>query len=99
MSQNWEDSDKNENNVKKKLVSRAIICPRCGQPGYKYMERRGFRLYYYVVHIENRRKRRKCYLGPVEGYVRPVPMPEMLVHMLTPEQRRRLLELLQQQLQ
>ena len=48
------------------------ICPRCGKEGYVEIARRGSRCYKYFVHEScegNVRKRRRCYLGPAEGYV------------------------------
>jgi len=49
------------------------ICPRCGE-SYSYVEKIsiGERSYLYAVHYyvdENgRRRKRRCYLGPVDGY-------------------------------
>ena len=52
------------------------ICPRCGQP-YNWLEKRWTsvrgkrRLYLYAVHVEGKgknRRRRSCYLGPVDEY-------------------------------
>jgi hypothetical protein len=49
------------------------ICPRCGE-SYSYIEKIsiGERSYLYAVHYyvdENgRRRKRRCYLGPVDGY-------------------------------
>ena len=53
------------------------ICPRCGKP-YSYTERHkiGNRIYLYAVHYERyerlnnkiKKKVRKCYLGPENGY-------------------------------
>jgi hypothetical protein len=45
-------------------------CPRCGSPVSWYERaRRGERYYLLAVHFDpESRSRRKCYLGPVEGY-------------------------------
>jgi hypothetical protein len=49
------------------------ICPRCGEP-YSYVEKIdiGERSYLYAVHYyvdeNDRRRKRRCYLGPVDGY-------------------------------
>lgn len=45
-----------------------VICPRCGEPGTLYVQRKGKRKYLYVVHYEAG-NRRSCYLGPEDGYV------------------------------
>jgi len=48
------------------------ICPRCGQPfRWIYSETIYGRTYLYAVHEEvegNKKKRRKCYLGPADSY-------------------------------
>ncbi|MEM4819488.1 MAG: hypothetical protein QXQ91_04195 [Nanopusillaceae archaeon] len=44
------------------------ICPRCGVEGYVSVEKRDNRYYIYIIHIDGRRRRRKCYIGPLEGY-------------------------------
>ncbi|MEM4554216.1 MAG: hypothetical protein QXI86_08340 [Ignisphaera sp.] len=45
------------------------ICPRCGIEGYVSVERRGGRYYIYYIHYDPVSKsRRRCYVGPVEGY-------------------------------
>ncbi|MEM4976514.1 MAG: hypothetical protein QXT64_04235 [Desulfurococcaceae archaeon] len=45
------------------------ICPRCGALGYRSVERRGGRYYVYYIHYDPVSKsRRRCYIGPVEGY-------------------------------
>jgi len=45
-------------------------CPRCGSPVSWYERaRRGERYYLLAVHFDpESRSRRKCYLGPVDGY-------------------------------
>jgi uncharacterized OB-fold protein len=45
-------------------------CPRCGSPVSWYERaRRGERYYLLAVHFDPQSKsRRKCYLGPVDGY-------------------------------
>jgi hypothetical protein len=49
------------------------ICPRCGE-SYSYVEKIdiGERSYLYAVHYyvdeNDRRRKRRCYLGPVDGY-------------------------------
>jgi hypothetical protein len=54
-------------------ISQKKICPRCGQP-YSYIEEIDIsrRSYLYAVHYvkdENgKRKKKRCYLGPKEGY-------------------------------
>jgi len=54
-------------------VSERKICPRCGN-SFSYIEEvdRGGRLYLYAVHYvkdeSGRRKKRRCYLGPKDGY-------------------------------
>jgi len=55
------------------ISSEKKVCPKCGQP-YSYVEEIdiGGRSYLYAVHYvkdENgKRKKRRCYLGPKEGY-------------------------------
>jgi hypothetical protein len=55
------------------ISSQKKICPRCGE-SYSYIEKIsiGERSYLYAVHYyvdENgRRRKRRCYLGPVDGY-------------------------------
>jgi len=48
------------------------ICPRCGKPfRWIYKETIHGRTYLYAVHEEiegNKKKRRKCYLGPADSY-------------------------------
>ncbi|MEM4924880.1 MAG: hypothetical protein QXV81_09470 [Ignisphaera sp.] len=45
------------------------ICPRCLSVGYRSVERRGGRYYVYYIHYDPVSKsRRRCYIGPVEGY-------------------------------
>ena len=50
----------------------AVICPRCGEPvSYFSIERKGGREYVYAVHYyreRGKRKKRKCYLGPLGHY-------------------------------
>jgi hypothetical protein len=54
-------------------VSERKICPRCGNP-FSYIEEvdRGGRLYLYAVHYvkdeSGKRKKKRCYLGPKDGY-------------------------------
>ena len=45
-------------------------CPRCGSPVSWYERaRRGERYYLLAVHVDPESKsRRKCYLGPIDGY-------------------------------
>ncbi|MEM4976044.1 MAG: hypothetical protein QXT64_01825 [Desulfurococcaceae archaeon] len=43
------------------------ICPRCGATGYRSVEKRGNRKYIYYIHKFGE-KRRKCYIGPIDGY-------------------------------
>jgi len=57
--------------VGKSMESR--VCPRCGER-YSYLEtsKRASNVYVYAVHYyyENgKRKKRKCYLGPLESYI------------------------------
>jgi hypothetical protein len=55
------------------ISSQKKICPKCGEP-YSYIEEIdiGGRSYLYTVHYvkdENgKRKKKRCYLGPKEGY-------------------------------
>ncbi|MEM4977032.1 MAG: hypothetical protein QXT64_06905 [Desulfurococcaceae archaeon] len=43
------------------------ICPRCGNPGTRYMRKEGERVYVYFSHYDPAtRKRKKCYIGPLE---------------------------------
>jgi len=54
-------------------ISQKKVCPKCGEP-YSYVEEIdiGGRTYLYAVHYvkdENgKRKKKRCYLGPKEGY-------------------------------
>ena len=54
-------------------ISQKKVCPKCGKP-YSYIEEIdiGGRTYLYAVHYvkdENgKRKKKRCYLGPKEGY-------------------------------
>jgi len=54
-------------------ISQKKICPRCGQP-YSFIEEINVsgRLYLYAVHYvkdaSGKRRRKRCYLGPKEGY-------------------------------
>jgi hypothetical protein len=49
------------------------ICPKCGQP-YSYIdeEEKGGRVYLYAIHYykdpDGRKRKKKCYLGPKDGY-------------------------------
>ena len=47
------------------------VCPRCGGAVDWYERyRKGDRVYLYAVHVDPESgSRRKCYLGPVDGYV------------------------------
>jgi len=47
------------------------VCPRCGGAVDWYERyRKGGRVYLYAVHVDpDSGRRRKCYLGPVDGYV------------------------------
>ncbi|MEM1686801.1 MAG: hypothetical protein QXR31_01850 [Zestosphaera sp.] len=40
-----------------------VTCPRCGRLGYRYVARRGGRLYVYYKHVDG-----SCYIGPVGEY-------------------------------
>jgi len=49
------------------------ICPRCGMP-YSYLDidKRASNTYVYAIHYYyegGKRKKRKCYLGPLESYI------------------------------
>lgn len=44
-------------------------CPRCGSSGTLTYERRGNRLYVYIVHSVGNGRTKKCYIGPVDRYV------------------------------
>lgn len=44
-----------------------VKCPRCGEVGYLTVQTNFGREYLYVVHVHGKR-RRKCYIGPAEGY-------------------------------
>jgi len=49
-------------------------CPRCGQRGWLEVMRVGGNSYLYCCHewrSGGRRHRRKCYLGPVQAFVKP----------------------------
>jgi len=54
-------------------ISQKKVCPKCGKP-YSYIEEIdiGGRTYLYAVHYvkdeNNKRKKKRCYLGPKEGY-------------------------------
>jgi hypothetical protein len=54
-------------------ISQRKVCPKCGQP-YSYIEEIdiGGRLYLYAVHYvkdeSGKRKKKRCYLGPKDGY-------------------------------
>ncbi|MEM2288922.1 MAG: hypothetical protein QW503_07560 [Sulfolobales archaeon] len=42
-------------------------CPRCGNPGTRYLRKEGERVYVYFSHYDPAtRKRKKCYIGPLE---------------------------------
>ncbi|MEM4592527.1 MAG: hypothetical protein QW196_03930 [Sulfolobales archaeon] len=44
-------------------------CPKCGLPGYRYLRKEGERVYVYFSHYDPAtRKRRKCYVGPIDSY-------------------------------
>jgi hypothetical protein len=45
-----------------------VTCPRCGEQGYTETHSVAGRRYLYIVHGTGK-KRRKCYIGPVEEYV------------------------------
>jgi hypothetical protein len=45
-----------------------VTCPRCGEQGYYETHSVAGRRYLYVVHGTGK-KRRKCYIGPVDSYV------------------------------
>jgi len=55
------------------ILSQKKVCPKCGQP-YSYIEEIdiGDRSYLYAVHYvkdkSGKRKKKRCYLGPKEGY-------------------------------
>jgi hypothetical protein len=57
---------------KKEETEELLICPRCGgRVSYVSVEHRGERAYYYFVHYVRdgkRRRKRKCYIGPVDEY-------------------------------
>jgi hypothetical protein len=44
-----------------------VVCPRCGEPGYLERYEVAGRRYLRVVHGRGR-NRRRCYIGPAEGY-------------------------------
>jgi hypothetical protein len=54
-------------------ITQRKVCPKCGQP-YSYIEEIdiGGRLYLYAVHYvkdeSGKRKKKRCYLGPKDGY-------------------------------
>jgi hypothetical protein len=54
-------------------ISQKKVCPKCGEP-YSYIEEIdiGGRTYLYAVHYvkdeSGKRKKKRCYLGPKEGY-------------------------------
>ncbi|MEM3982545.1 MAG: hypothetical protein QXM71_07505 [Thermofilum sp.] len=43
------------------------VCPRCGLPGYRSVEKRGGREYVYYIHT-SKSGSRKCYIGPMGRY-------------------------------
>lgn len=57
---------------KREETEELLICPRCGsRVSYVSVEHRGERAYYYFVHYfrdGERRRKRKCYIGPVDEY-------------------------------
>jgi len=58
--------------MSREALLRKGICPRCGKPfRWIYKETIHGRTYLYAVHEEiegNKKKRRKCYLGPTDSY-------------------------------
>jgi len=58
--------------MSREALLRKGICPRCGKPfRWIYQEKIYGRTYLYAVHEEvegNKKKRRKCYLGPADSY-------------------------------
>lgn len=44
------------------------LCPRCGSPGTRLIDRRGDREYIYYIHYVDGR-RTKHYIGPADGYI------------------------------
>jgi hypothetical protein len=54
-------------------ISQKKVCPKCGEP-YSYVEEIdiGGRLYLYAVHYvkdeSGKRRKKRCYLGPKDGY-------------------------------
>ena len=58
--------------MSREALLRKGICPRCGKPyRWIYQEKIYGRIYLYAVHEEvegNKKKRRKCYLGPADSY-------------------------------
>lgn len=44
-------------------------CPKCGNPGTRYLRKEGERIYVYYAHYQGKGlPRRKCYAGPLEEY-------------------------------
>ncbi|MEM2288694.1 MAG: hypothetical protein QW503_06375 [Sulfolobales archaeon] len=44
-------------------------CPKCGNPGTRYLRKEGERVYVYFSHYDPATKlRRKCYIGPLHEY-------------------------------
>jgi len=58
--------------MSREVLLRKGICPRCEKPfRWIYQEKIAGRIYLYAVHEEienNKKKRRKCYLGPADSY-------------------------------
>jgi len=58
--------------MSREALLRKGICPRCGKPfRWIYQEKIYGRIYLYAVHEEvegDKKKRRKCYLGPADSY-------------------------------
>lgn len=53
-------------------------CPRCGMPGYRYVVKQGGRAYIYYRHyVPGSKRDRKCYIGPVAGYVHVEKLHEL----------------------
>jgi hypothetical protein len=77
--------------MSREALFRKGICPRCGQPfRWIYQEAIHGRTYLYAVHEEvegNKKKRRKCYLGPADSYAYVSMMHDLDFYGLIKEDR------------
>jgi len=77
--------------MSREALLRKGICPRCGKPfRWIYQEKIYGRIYLYAVHEEvegNKKKRRKCYLGPSDSYAYVSKTHDLEFYGMTKEDR------------